>query len=112
MVQPITSILRVTAVASIAALAGALACSSDTTGVSATSASQLSFTTAAGTAASASMVPITNGGHTLDLTGVQLTIARAELKRTQSDACPGDDDQDDDHPRSTPSTEECGEMKI
>jgi len=92
------------------ALAGAFACSGDSTGVSANGAGSIGFM--ASSSAAAAMVPVTNGGHTLDLTAVALTISRAELKRSHSDNCPGDDDQDDDHPSNIASTESCGELKI
>jgi hypothetical protein len=56
---------------------------------------------------------VTSGGHTLDLTGVTLTISRAELKQAKTDVCPGDDDEDDDdHPVGIAGTEHCGELKI
>src|SRR5689334_18000532 len=105
------SIIRFVAAASGTALIGALACSSDSATGPSSSTSRIAFTTSA-SAASASMVPITSGGHTLDLTAVRLTISRAELKRTHGDDCPGDDDQDDDHPSAAPSTESCGELKV
>ena len=95
---------------SAAALAGAVACSGDSTGVSANGASSIAFMTSS--PAAAALVPVTSGGHTLDLTAVTLTISRAELKRSHEDNCPGDDDQDDDHPRNAGSTESCGELKI
>lgn len=87
------------------------ACAGDSTGVNGRSAAQLAFST--GASASLAAAPVTNGGHTLDLSGVTVTISRAELKRASTDACPGDDDeQDDDHPQSTASTAACGELKI
>ena len=89
-----------------------VACS-DSTGPG-SGAAQIAFTTSSG--ASASLIPVTNGGHTLDLTGVSLTISRAELKSASSSACPSDDDQDDDanddHPTVVASTAQCGELKI
>ena len=89
------------------------ACSSDSTGLGSGS-NQLAFTTGSAAAnATLSIVPVTNGGHTLDLTAVTLTVSRAELKQTKTDVCPGDDDEgDDDHPVGTGSTEHCGELKI
>jgi hypothetical protein len=93
-----------------------IAACSDSTGPAA-GASRLMFTT--GMSASAALlnsVPVTNGGHTLDLTGVTLTISRAELKESKSVSCPGDDDENDDanddHPTVVGSTEHCGELKI
>src|SRR4051794_31851016 len=102
---------HVVAAMAATALLAAAACSSDSNSLAPGSSSAIAFTTGA-SGASASLVPVTNGGHTLDLTAVKLTISRAELKRAQTDACPGDDEGDDDHPSSTPSTMECGELKV
>jgi hypothetical protein len=88
------------------------ACSGDSTSVPGTASGQLAFMASNGVAASSSVVPTTVGSHTLDLTGVTFTISRAELKRTPSENCPGDDDEDDDHPHATGSTESCGELKV
>ena len=96
------------------ALATAAACS-DSTGPAGGSRIMFTTGTAASTNTSLSVVRITNGGHTLDLTGVTLTISRAELKESKSVSCPGDDDDDDvndDHPSQVGSTEHCGELKI
>ena len=89
------------------------ACSNDSTGLG-SGKNQLAFTTGASASANAtlSVVPVTSGGHTLDLTAVTLTISRAELKRTKTDVCPSDEDEDDDHPSQIGSTEQCGELKI
>jgi hypothetical protein len=106
----LTIAARLISGAAATALVVAAACSSDSVTGPGSSSSRIAFTTSA--AASASMVPITNGGHTLDLSSVTLTISRAELKRAHSDACPGDDEGDDDHPSATPSTESCGELKV
>lgn len=90
-----------------------VACS-DSTGPGSAGAAQIAFTTSTG--AAANVIPVTNGGHTLDLTGVTLTISRAELKAASSSACPSDDDEDDDanddHPTNVASTAQCGELKI
>ncbi|HXT16816.1 MAG TPA: hypothetical protein VN706_14350 [Gemmatimonadaceae bacterium] len=95
-----------------AGLMVAAACSSDNSlGVNGNSSSQLAFTTAS-TGASFAAVPVTSGGHTLNLTAVTVTVARAELKRAESDNCPGDNDNDDDHPAAAPSTAACGELKL
>src|SRR4051812_16356068 len=90
----------VTTAAIIASAFAAAACSSDSVGVNGNSSAQLAFSTAT-TSASFATAPVTSGGHTLDLTDVTVTVTRAELKRAQSDACPGDQDNegDDDHPR-------------
>jgi len=97
---------------------GAATGCSNSTDAGAKAPTQLSFTAAAATAsaASAAVAPITNGGHTLDLTQVTLTIARAELKRTSSNACSedqGDDDQGGNTQAGTTSTmEDCAEVKV
>jgi hypothetical protein len=103
------------AFAAVAACLGVTACSSgDSTSASPSSAAAIAFTTSASAAGdiSAAAAPVTVGAHTLNLTAVSLTISRAELKRAQSDSCPGDHDGDDDHPAVTPSTQNCGELKI
>ena len=106
---------RLGAVSVVVTLGVISACSSDSTGLG-SGKNQLAFTTGSPASANAtlSVVPVTSGGHTLDLTAVNLTISRAELKRTKTDVCPGDDDEneDDDHPSGTGSTEHCGELKI
>jgi hypothetical protein len=109
--QDIRNALRATAMAVAAVVL--VSCASDTTGIGAGS-SQIAFMSkqAASAGASASTVPVTSGGHTLDLTQATLTLARIELKRTHSDACTGDEDNDDDHPTATPSTASCGELKV
>src|SRR5262245_29491560 len=93
-----TSVARsVRVAASLIALGGAAACS-DSTAVRGASANQLAFSLASPTAtnASAAVVPITKGGHTLDLAQVSVTVARAELKRTHDNVCE-DEADDDDH---------------
>jgi hypothetical protein len=104
---------RLGVAAAITAVGVLSACSSDSTGPG-SGKNQLAFTSGASASANAtlSVVPVTSGGHTLDLTAVTLTISRAELKQSKSDVCPGDDDEDDDHPSETGSTEHCGELKI
>jgi len=95
--------------APIVLLAGA-ACSDTTHGGGA--ASELAFMASTTTAlSSASVAPITNGGHTLDLTQVTLTIGRAELKRVHDDACAGEDEGDDDK-AGTGEVEDCPEVKV
>jgi hypothetical protein len=101
----------------VAATAGAISGCSSSTDIGRNAPTQLSFTTSAPAASSAAaaIAPITNGGHTLDLTHVTLTIARAELKRTSSDACSGDegDDEDDnENGGAMPTMEECAEVKV
>jgi len=100
------------------ALAGLITACSSSTDVGANAPTQLSFTTSAvaSNTASAAVVPITNGGHTLDLTQVTLTIARAELKRATNNVCredEGDDDaNDDDHEGTSTTMEDCAEVKV
>lgn len=108
------SIVRPLAVLSVFAGTTAIAaCAGDATGLKG-GASQIAFKTTSSVAGNVALstIPVTNGGHTLDLTSVSLTISRAELKRAKTDVCPGDEDGDDDHPAQTASTETCGELKI
>jgi hypothetical protein len=98
--------------------ASAIAACSSSTDAGAKAPTQLSFTTSSSPAAnvSAAIVPITNGGHTLDLTQATLTIARAELKTAAGDECRGEDENgaDDDRGDGGPSTntEDCAEVKV
>jgi hypothetical protein len=94
--------------------AGAISGCSNSTDVS-RAPTQLSFmatSSASASSAPASLAPITNGGHTLDLTHVTLTIARAELKRVSSDACEGDDDGENEGAGAAPTMEACAEVKV
>jgi len=108
--QAVSRVLTFAGVVSTGLVAAACAGDSSTS-VGGNSSAQLAFNTASTTAAFAA-APITSGGHTLNLTAVTVTVARAELKRASSDNCPGDDENDDDHPQATPSTSSCGELKI
>jgi len=113
--QHISTTLRGLALAAFAAaMAGAVACSGDSTGVAADGSSRIGFMATGSTPANLSVVPETIGGHTLNITAVSLTISRAELKRAHTDSCPGDNDNDDDddHPRLFASTQSCGELKV
>lgn len=107
---------RLLAVASSAVtLVIAAACSDYSTGPRSSTTPQLSFsatTTAGASADVAASAAITVGTHTLDVTNIGLTITRAELKRAAADACPGDDDVDDDHPHAGGSSDACGELKV
>jgi hypothetical protein len=87
------SITRFSAIAALGTTITLGACS-DSAGLGRNASAQLAFSTSGVTAsrAAAASVPVTAGGHTLDLAGVSLTISRAELKRAQTDACHGDDD--------------------
>jgi hypothetical protein len=84
---------RAAAIGSLAALVLASACSDSTS--SNRSASQIAFTSGL-TSASALIIPVTTGGHTLDLTLATLTISRVELKPTKSNVCEIDDESGDD----------------
>lgn len=77
-------------------------------------ASQIAFTANSGLSASANTVPVSNGGHTLDLTQVTLSVARIELKRAVTSACSDDDALHDDDGDDTAHTsvEDCAEMKV
>jgi hypothetical protein len=99
----------------------AIAACSSSTDVGANAPTQLSFTTSSPSAAngSAAIVPITNGGHTLDLTQATLTIARAELKSVAGDECRGEDENEADSDRggdhgdgTSTNTEDCAEVKV
>src|SRR5690348_8695691 len=81
------------------------------------SASQLGFTTKTATGASASIAPITGGGHTLDLTSATLTISRAEVKPAAGATCTDDAADDDRGPGggdndTTKVSDDCDEMKV
>lgn len=113
---------KTSGIASLMALAGlATACSGDSTGVK-TSGSQLAFTTGPALGALADAAPITIGGHTLSLSAVTLTVARAELKPVASAVCAGDTDSADNNVspsggasadnHSGSGQDDCGEMKI
>ena len=93
---------------------GAIAGCSNSTDVS-RAPTQLSFmatSAASATNALAALAPITSGGHTLDLTHVTLTLARAELKRVSSDACEGDDEGENESGGAAPTMEACAEVKV
>lgn len=79
--------------------------------------SQISFTSSTSIGASASMVPVSSGGHTLDLTQVTLSVSRIELKRATVNACSDDEGDalhDDDGGDDTAHTgvEDCAEMRV
>jgi hypothetical protein len=84
---------RLAAAGVLGVLVFAAACSDSTS--AGRSAAQIAFTSGVTSGANAQLVPITNGGHTLDITQATLTITRVELKPTKTDACAGDDDSDD-----------------
>jgi len=96
-----------------AAVGGLITACASSTDIGGNAPTQLSFTTSsvASNNSSATQVPITNGGHTLDLTQVTLTIDRAELKRVTSNGCQ-EDEGDDDHGGTSTTMEDCAEVKV
>jgi hypothetical protein len=105
-------------------LGGAIACSDSTTART-SGASELAFTLASPSAATANalVVPVTKNGHTLDLSKAEVTITRAELKPVHEAVCAGDDDDDDNGgdrhgdgsnsgPGRSGSDDDCGEVKV
>jgi uncharacterized protein DUF4382 len=112
------SLSRAAVIGSLTTLALTAGCS-DATSTGRASA-QIAFTSGATPAANALLVPITNGGHTLNITQATLTITRVELKPTKTDACAGDDGADDNlvatssashDDNATGSDEGCEELK-
>lgn len=103
---------------SVIVMSVAAACADYSTSPSSNVRPQLSFSATNTTGASgdvAAAAAITAGTHTLDLTNIGLTIARAELKRATTDVCPGDNDDDnhpDDHPHSGGNNDGCGELEV
>jgi hypothetical protein len=85
---------RAAVAGSLAALVLASACSDSTSANR--SASQIAFTSGL-TSANALIIPVTTGGHTLDLTQATLTISRVELKPSKNDVCESDDESGDDN---------------
>ena len=77
-------------------------------------AGQIAFTSNSTLGASATTVPVSSGGHTLDLTQVTLSISRIELKRALTNACSDDDALHDDGGADTTHTgvEDCAEVKV
>lgn len=95
----------------------AAACSSDTTGAN-RSGNQLGFAVSHSLGASADAAPITSGGHTLDLSAVTITVARAELKPAASVVCSDEHGDGDLAPSfdggvtTEQRSDVCGEMRI
>ena len=85
---------RAAVAGSLAALVLASACSDSTSANR--SASQIAFTSGL-TSANALIIPVTTGGHTLDLTQATLTISRVELKPSKSNLCESDVEGGDDN---------------
>ena len=55
---------------------------------------QIAFTSGLTPTANALLVPLTSGGHTLNITQATLTLSRVELKPAKTDVCAGDDTAD------------------
>jgi hypothetical protein len=92
----------------------ALAACSESTAAR-TGQSQLAFTTSSTTSSSSSaalaaVAPITKNGHTLDLTQVTIVVERAQLKRQTTNACAGDDDEQET--QSSGQSESCASVKV
>lgn len=95
--------------------ASALVACSESTATRTGGQSQLAFTTSSTTSSSASaalasVAPITKNGHTLDLTQVTIVVERAQLKRQDTNACAGDDDEHD--ARWSGHSESCASVKV
>jgi hypothetical protein len=101
---------------SVTALAAAfsLAACSAASDLGPKSATQIGFTSNSSLAPSAAMIPVSSGGHTLDLTQVTLGVERIELKRALTNACDDDDalHDDDGDDREHTGAEDCAELKV
>ena len=94
--NPVTrSAGRAAVAGSLAVFALAAGCSDSTSTNRAPA--QIAFTSGVTSSANALLVPLTSGGHTLNITQATLTITRVELKPTKTDACAGDDAAGDDN---------------
>jgi hypothetical protein len=98
--------------AALALSLAALGACSDSTSVDSMS-SQLAFT-AGGTASSATraLIPVTKDGHTLNLTAATIVVTRASLKKTSTDMCGADDEDEGNDDRGRGHSGNCGEVKI
>ena len=98
------------------AVFGLVAACSDSTSTNRAPA-QIAFTSGISSTANALLVPLTSGGHTLNITQATLTITRVELKPTTTDACAGDNEVGDDNIVSASSStisddnDACEELK-
>lgn len=86
---------RRSAIGSLAVLGLVVACSDSTSTNRAPA--QIAFTSGISSTANALLVPLTSGGHTLNITQATLTITRVELKQATTDACAGDNETGDDN---------------
>lgn len=75
-------------------------------------ATQISFTSSPALAPTAAAIPVSSGGHTLDLTQVTLNVARIELKRAVTNACSDDALHDDDGDDEHTGVEQCAELEV
>jgi hypothetical protein len=90
---PYDTVRSTSRAAVIVSLSALLAACSDSTSTSRAPA-QIAFTSGITSTANLQVVPITGGGHTLNITQATLTITRVELKPTKTDVCAGDDGAD------------------
>ena len=106
--------VRSIAILGSVAAALALAACSGSSDVGPGSASHIAFTSNASLGASAATVPVSNGGHTLDLTQATLGVSRIELKQALTTTCAGDDSEHDGTGTDTAHTEveDCAELKV
>lgn len=108
--------LGVRSIAVVGGLAASLAVAacSGSSDVAPGSASHIAFMSNASLGASAAMVPVSSGGHTLDLTQATLSISRIELKRALTTACSGDEASHDAGGVDTAHTEveDCAELEV
>ncbi|HVE36439.1 MAG TPA: DUF4382 domain-containing protein [Gemmatimonadaceae bacterium] len=106
---------RAAVVGSLAVFGLVVACSDSTSTNRAPA--QIAFTSGISSTANALLVPLTSGGHTLNITQATLTITRVELKPTKTDACVGDNEAGDDNIVSASSSatsddnDACEELK-
>lgn len=108
-----TRLHRSTAIGATFAAAIVLAACSGSSDLGPRSAAQIAFTSTSSLGANAASVPVSSGGHTLDLTQVTLGISRIELKRALTTACSDDALHDDGGDDSTHTgVEDCAELKV
>lgn len=106
--------LRAVPVATMLAVGGSLAACSGSD-VAPGRQSQIGFTSSSSLAANATTVPVTSGGHTLDLAQVTLSVSRIELKRALTNACSDDDalhDDDGGDGDAHAGVEQCAELRV
>ena len=85
---------------------------SDTMGVNGAARTEVSFaaaTSGTASAASAASVPLTAGGHTLDVQQVTLAVTKLELERSGNVACVSENENDDNE---SSHGDDCEEIKI